>query len=62
MSENQSNQNWSKVYVRLSDNVFRDFRIALALNDETAQDVLTAAVLDYVKRAALPADTLIGKQ
>ena len=62
MSESQNNQNWSKISLRLPDNLFRDFRVALALKNETAQDVLTAAVLEYVKRVELPADTLIGKQ
>ena len=61
LSDSKSNQNWSKIYVRLSDNIFRDFRVALALTNETAQDVLARAVSEYIASVTLPDDLGVGK-
>ena len=61
VSDSKNNQDWSKISLRLSANVFRDFRLALTLNDETAQDVLSRAVADYIAKTPLPHDTMLGK-
>lgn len=61
MSDNKNNQDWSKISLRLPANIFRDFRLALTLRDETAQDVLARAVQEYIAATPLPSDTLLGK-
>lgn len=59
LSDTRTNQNWSKISLRLPDNIFRDFRVALTLRDATAQDVLYQAVIQYIKDTKLPDDMLL---
>lgn len=62
MTNSNESQNISKVSLKLPENIFRDFRLALTLRNETAQDVLYRAALEYIKETPLPNDTLLGKQ
>ncbi len=40
----------TKATVRLSEEVLRRFKVKLALQSETMQEVLEVAVMDYIKR------------
>lgn len=62
LSNNKDNQRWSKISLRLPENIFRDFRVALALSNDTAQDALYRAVLEYNASVKLPKDLTIGRE
>lgn len=59
MSDNKVNQDSSMIRVRINEQINKSFRVALAINNETMQDVLSRAVLQYIKDTKLPDDLLI---
>ncbi len=50
----------TKVGVKLAESENQSLRIALAINNESAQEMLYRAVLQYIKDTKLP-DTLLLK-
>lgn len=59
MSDNKVNQDSSMIRVRINEQINKSFRVALAINNETMQDVLSRAVLQYIKDTKLPDDLLV---
>ena len=62
MSNSNDSQDTSVMMrVRVPEKIARDFRVALALNNENGQDVLARAVLEYIRSTKMPADLSVGK-
>ena len=47
------------IKTRISEKIARDFRIALAVRNESVQDAISKAVLQYIKDTKLPDDMLL---
>ena len=63
MSNSNDSQDTSVMMrVRVPEKIARDFRIACAVNNETAQDALLSCAIEYIKRTKLPKDLAIGKE
>lgn len=63
MGNNNESQDKSVfVKARITEKIARDFRVALALNNENGQDVLARAVIDYIKGTKMPDDLGVGKE
>ena len=60
MSDTNINQGSSMIKCRISDQLNKSFKIALVLNNETIQDVLNRAIMEYVQATVLPTDLLLG--
>lgn len=58
MSNSNDSQTKSRVNVRLSEKEINAFRVACAINNDTAQEVLYRAVIEYVRATKLPNDAL----
>lgn len=48
----------ARIGVRLTERESQAFRVALAINNDTAQDVLYKAVIDYIKKTQAPDNIL----
>ncbi|NMF18583.1 hypothetical protein HF883_10155 [Cloacibacillus porcorum] len=60
MADSNDNQNRSiMLRVRVSEKEAQSLRIAAAVKDDSIQDILHAAVLQYIKDTKLPDDLLI---
>lgn len=63
MSNSNDSQDKSVfVKAKISEKIARDFRVALALNNESGQDVLARAVIEYIKTTKMPGDLGVGKE
>lgn len=60
-NSNESQDKSVFVKAKITEKIARDFRVALALNNENGQDVLARAVLEYIKSTKMPADLSVGK-
>ena len=61
-STNDSQDKSVFVKAKITEKIARDFRVALALNNESGQDVLARAVIDYIKSTKMPSDLSVGKE
>ena len=59
MSDTNISQGSSMIKCRISDQLNKSFKIALVLNNETIQDVLNRAIMEYVQATVLPTDLLL---
>lgn len=59
MSDTNDSQERSVfIKTRIPEKIARDFRIALAVHDESVQDVINRAIVQYIKDTKLPNDML----
>ena len=60
MCDTNISEGSSMIKCRISDQLNKSFKIALVLNNETIQDVLNRAIMEYVQATVLPTDLLLG--
>lgn len=61
MTNSNDNQEWSRFTLKMKKADAQSFRVALALNDETAQDALYRLALEYCEKTPLPNGLCVGK-